>query len=421
LNTNNQPVGDAVPPVRDGAPPVTIWLLEPRDLTRWVPFSPTRAVGELLFGTVSLRERIEAALGQPVQTGGATPAEGAPASDPGRTRVFLRANVIPDGSGVELWRALARPRLGADPVLELRVEGEGVGMVFPPGAPLDAEPQGTVALPGRMLGSPWDLMHGNAAQITEDLTAPEAHALGHRPSGDEVHLSSNSTVHVLGAYPVTMAPGGQIDPFVVLDAREGPIHLGPGVQVDAFSRVVGPAWIGAESRILGGVVAHVTLGPVCRVRGEVEATIFHGWSNKAHDGYLGHAVVGSWVNLGAFTTNSDLKNTYGPVRAPLGPETTLDTGLIKAGVLLGDHVKTGIGTLLGTGTVVGAGTNLFGGVLPPVWVPPFSWGTGERLGVYRLDRFLEVAARAMARRKVALTDADRDTLAAAWEASHGAP
>ena len=97
--------------------------------------------------------------------------------------------------------------------------------------------------------------------------------------------------------------------------------------------------------MLGGVLEDVSIGPVCKVRGEVESSVFVGFANKAHDGFLGHTVVGCWVNLGAMTANSDLKNTYGPVRARVGGRTT-DTGLTKAGSLLGDHVRTGIGTLL---------------------------------------------------------------------------
>jgi hypothetical protein len=139
-----------------------------------------------------------------------------------------------------------------------------------------------------------------------------------------------------------------------------------------------------------------------------------GYSNKAHDGFLGHAYLGRWVNLGAFTTNSDLKNNYGPVRVG-GAAGPVDTGLLKVGCFLGDHVKTGIGTLLNTGSVVGAGTNLFGGEMPPTWVPPFSWGSGSRLTEFRLDKFLEVAERAMSRRDVALDDEMIHLLTRAWE------
>jgi UDP-N-acetylglucosamine diphosphorylase/glucosamine-1-phosphate N-acetyltransferase len=150
----------------------------------------------------------------------------------------------------------------------------------------------------------------------------------------------------------------------------------------------------------------------------VEESVILAYSNKAHDGFLGHAYVGRWVNLGAFTTNSDLKNNYGTVRvgAADGP---METGLMKVGCFLGDHVKTGIGTYLNTGTVVGAGSNVFGGAMPPTWIPPFSWGSGRELVEYRLEAFLEVAARVMERREVELDSGTTDVLRKAWEATRG--
>jgi hypothetical protein len=143
-----------------------------------------------------------------------------------------------------------------------------------------------------------------------------------------------------------------------------------------------------------------------------------GFVNKAHDGYIGHALLGPWVNLGAFTTNSDLKNTYGSVRV-WTPDGDVDTGLLKVGCFLGDHVKTGIGTMLTTGTVLGAGSNVFGDAMPPRAVPPFSWGEGEQLVQHELDKFLATAERAMARRGQTLTPGVRRVLQTAWHQTAG--
>jgi hypothetical protein len=149
------------------------------------------------------------------------------------------------------------------------------------------------------------------------------------------------------------------------------------------------------------------------VHGELEGTIVLGYSNKAHDGFLGHSYLGRWVNIGAQTANSNLKNNYGTIRV-WTPAGVVDTGSIKLGCFLGDHVKTAIGTLLSTGTVVGAGSNLFGRELPPPFVPPFSWGSGADLGAYDVDRFLETASTAMGRRGIRLSDAMRQLLRRAW-------
>jgi hypothetical protein len=139
--------------------------------------------------------------------------------------------------------------------------------------------------------------------------------------------------------------------------------------------------------------------------------------NKAHDGYLGHSLLGRWVNLGAFTTNSDLKNNYGPVRAGAAAG-EVETGLLKLGVLVGDHAKTGIGTLLNAGTVVGAGSNVYGGRFPWKWIPPFGWGTSEAFGPYRLEPFLATVERAMGRRGILLDTGEREFLTKAWRSVH---
>jgi hypothetical protein len=154
------------------------------------------------------------------------------------------------------------------------------------------------------------------------------------------------------------------------------------------------------------------------VRGEVADSVFAGFINKAHDGYIGHALLGRWVNLGAFTTNSDLKNNYRPVRV-WTPDGERDTQMLKVGCFLGDHVKTSIGTVLNTGTVIGAGSNVYGGIMPPTVVPPFSWGSGPDLRDHQCDKFMQTAERAMARRDLALTPGVRRILQEAWRATAG--
>ena len=289
-----------------------------------------------------------------------------------------------------------------------------VGWILPSGTPLpdpdlleDPRPlpgSEQVEVTGRILEAPWDLMHWNSDQLRADIPrAFPGYAAEEIPG-----------CHILGEGLLSLGSDVSVDPGSIFDVRSGPIRLSDGVTVKAQTRLVGPAFVGEGSTILGGVLSGVSIGPVCKVRGEVEGSVVLGFTNKAHDGFLGHAYLGRWVNLGAFTTNSDLKNSYGTVRIG-GPEGPVDTGLTKVGCFLGDHVKTGIGTLLNTGTVVGMGSNLFGGVMPPTIVPPFSWGTGDRLGEYRLDKFLDVAAKAMARRDATLSDGMAGVLRRAWE------
>jgi len=176
--------------------------------------------------------------------------------------------------------------------------------------------------------------------------------------------------------------------------------LEPDSVVRAGSRLEGPLYLGHHSWILGGAVRHSSIGPHCRVHGEVAYTVFLGYANKSHDGFVGHSVLGQWVNLGAGTTTSNLKNTYGEVRLEL-PDGRLGTGRQNLGALFGDHAKTAIGALLGAGTVVGAGANVLGGPVPR-YVRPFAWGAAgeERMAA---DGFLTVARRVMPRRGVDVT------------------
>jgi UDP-N-acetylglucosamine diphosphorylase/glucosamine-1-phosphate N-acetyltransferase len=266
-----------------------------------------------------------------------------------------------------------------------------------------------VQLEGKTVGRVWELMSRTPEQITDDVA-------GLFPGAATPELPQG--VYVLGTHPLVVGDGVVIEPGVVFDTSAGPVWLDDRSRVRAFSRVAGPVYLGRGSTILGGTVEQASIGPVCRIRGEFAESVALGWVNKAHDGHIGHAYLGAWVNLGAETTNSDLKNNYSTIRL-WTPEGDADTGEIKIGCFLGDHVKTGIGLLLNTGTVVGAGSNLYGAAMPPKYVPPFSWGTGEDLTAYRVDRFLQVAERAMARRKVTLSDGARRQLETAWQRARG--
>ena len=156
-----------------------------------------------------------------------------------------------------------------------------------------------------------------------------------------------------------------IEPHVVFDATAGPILIHSGSHIRAFTRITGPCYIGREVQVMGGDITVCSIGDVCKVRGELSNTIFIGHSNKGHDGFVGHSYLGRWVNLGAGTITSNLKNTYGTVGL-WTPTGVRDTGMQFLGTMFGDHVKTGIGLRLTTGTVLGAGANVYGSMPPKV-------------------------------------------------------
>ena len=175
--------------------------------------------------------------------------------------------------------------------------------------------------------------------------------------------------------------------------------------------------MGRDTQIVGGKIREgCSIGPVCRVGGEVEESIIHGYSNKYHDGFLGHAYVGEWVNLGALTTNSDLKNDYSTVEVKLNGQ-PIDTNDTKVGGFIGDHTKTSIGTLFNTGSIVGMMTNILGGseILPKT-IPSFClFANGKAFKGFGLRKLLQTAETAMGRRKVTFTEADRSVLTHAYE------
>jgi UDP-N-acetylglucosamine diphosphorylase/glucosamine-1-phosphate N-acetyltransferase len=226
-------------------------------------------------------------------------------------------------------------------------------------------------------------------------------------------LSGSPVDHatVIGPHPVYVEESATIEPLVVFDVSAGPVMVRAGSTVRAFTRVVGPCAIGADTQILGDRVSGCSIGDQCVVRGEISESIVTGQANKGHEGFVGHSVLGRWVNLGAGTITSNLKNSYGTVSL-WTPQGVRDTGTVKLGTLFGDHVKTGIGARLTTGSVIGAGSNVYGSVMPPRYVAPFSWGDGEAMTEYRLDEFLRTTERAMSRRSVALNDAMRRQLSA---------
>jgi UDP-N-acetylglucosamine diphosphorylase / glucose-1-phosphate thymidylyltransferase / UDP-N-acetylgalactosamine diphosphorylase / glucosamine-1-phosphate N-acetyltransferase / galactosamine-1-phosphate N-acetyltransferase len=244
---------------------------------------------------------------------------------------------------------------------------------------------------GRWLREVWDLIGQLGVQLTEDIPL-----IGSALTGAAIE---NATI--IGRNKVFCETGAGIEPFVVLDATEGPILIRRGATLSAFSRIVGPCYIGEESHIVGDAIRACSIGDVCKVRGEISSSVMLGHSNKGHTGFVGSSYIGRWVNLGAGTTTSNLKNTYGPVQL-WTPSGMRDTELQFLGSLIGDHAKAGIGTMLTTGCVVGAGANVYGAHLTPKRIPPFAWGDSEPYDRYDSSKFIEVVERMMARRHVTL-------------------
>ncbi len=218
-------------------------------------------------------------------------------------------------------------------------------------------------------------------------------------------------VTILNPYDVWIGENVEIKPGVVIDASEGPVVLDESAKVMSNAVIIGPAYIGKRSVIKAGAKIYegTSIGPVCKVGGEVEESIFQAYSNKQHDGFLGHSYLGEWINLGADTNNSDLKNNYKNVKAYFYPEKKkIDSGTQLLGTIIGDHTKTGINSTINTGAVIGVGCNLFGRNLISDFVSSFSWGESSNLTQYRIDKFLETAELVKKRRELSLTPAEKN-------------
>jgi UDP-N-acetylglucosamine diphosphorylase/glucosamine-1-phosphate N-acetyltransferase len=373
---------------------------------RFEPFALTRPWSEMRVGALLVRERWALASGLAARGFVAGPAMRdfrEPWSPSAVTRLVRAGTLV-----VNARCAVALAPIDPDAPL-LRCAGRVAAVRLTHDEPAAAFADGTLTLEslarrhqGRRQGSAvegqwvdevWDVVGLLSPLLLADLPAlAQAHAC--------IPLAEGTGATALGPHAVWLEPGARVEPHTVFDTTQGPVLLRREAVVQAFSRVQGPCHVGVGSVISGGRVGGSAIGDACKVNGEVSASIFVGHANKGHDGFVGHSVLGRWVNLGAGTTTSNLKNTYGRV-ALWTPDGVRDTGLQFLGSLFGDHVKTGIGLRLTTGCVLGAGANVVDR-MPPKVVDPFAWGGGAPYATFDVDRFLTTATRVMARRGVSL-------------------
>ena len=249
----------------------------------------------------------------------------------------------------------------------------------------------------------WQLIEANGEYIQKDFT----NFFYEKDNFFETEMG----ITILDPYNIWLGEGTSISPGVVIDASEGPVILDEGAKIMPNAVIIGPAYIGKNSTIKVGAKIYegTSIGPVCKVGGEVEESIILAYSNKQHDGFLGHSYLGEWVNLGADTNNSDLKNNYSNVKVYHYPsKKQVDSGTQFMGMVVGDHTKTGINSTINTGTVIGVGCNIYGKDLVTNFTGDFSWGEAGNFTKYRLDKFLETAELVKARRKLKLSEEEKE-------------
>ena len=249
-----------------------------------------------------------------------------------------------------------------------------------------------------ILNYSWDFVHHNPDEIVADFRYFNRGGIIEGKVYEQVSLLEKSNIYV--------GEGAVLKPGVILDAEDGPIFIEEGAKILHNATIIGPAYVGRKSAIKVGAKIYegTSIGEVSKIGGEVEESIIHSYSNKQHDGFLGHAYLGQWVNLGADTNNSDLKNNYGTVKVYVNGK-QIDSGSMFVGATIGDHSKTGINTMLNTGTVIGVFANVYGGDFPPKFIPSFAWGGSAGFVEHQFDKALATARSVMKRRDKTITPA----------------
>lgn len=380
------------------------------------PFASSRPLGEVRAGALLGRERWALWFGREV----AAFLSGAHLTHFGEFDAPPMAS-LPLPAGTWLVNSRALPRLDqpraedADVVLvDGRVAAVRLRDVLPDPAlrdgtlrlesvrPVDAV---TTDVGGHWLDEPWDIIRHLTEQLSSDIPAMAAHLR----TDALPHVIAPHAPAVLGTHAVYAERGARVEPFVVFDTTAGPVLIRQGAVIHAFTRIVGPCYVGQDTTVTTDRIAACSIGDQCRVHGELSMSVFIGHANKGHDGFVGHSILGRWVNLGAGTITSNLKNTYGRV-AMWSTTGVRDTGLQFVGTFFGDHAKTGIGLRLTTGCVLGVGANVMDS-MPPKVVAPFSWGTRAPYGRFDAAKFVDIATRMMARRQVEMDERMRQHLA----------
>ena len=254
----------------------------------------------------------------------------------------------------------------------------------------------------------WDIFAKNYAAIREDFELL---------TEDRFSQPIPKSVNVIAPENIFIEEGAKLE-FVTLNASTGPIYIGKNAEIMEGSVIRGPFALCEEAQVklATKVYGATTVGPHCRIGGEVNNSVLFGYSNKGHDGFLGNSVLGEWCNIGADSNNSNLKNNYEEVRLwSYETEGFAKTGLQFCGLMMGDHSKCGINTMFNTGTVVGVSTNIFGSGFPRNFVPSFSWGGASGFTTYITKKAFETAKIVMSRRHVEFSEQDAKILEHVFE------
>jgi len=371
-----------------------------------LPFTFTRPVADIRIGILTIREKWEKYLGSTTTTLTEDYLSDKFPMVELEENVMINASYLPNPILVELISNLERNQavFRGDEVLAFYTQESQEEVNF--------DTYEIIEFNGDCITveHTWDIFAKNDAALREDFELL---------TEDRTSQPIPKSVNVISPSSIFIEEGAKLE-FVTLNASTGPIYIGKNSEIMEGSVIRGPFALCEEAQVklATKVYGATTVGPHCRIGGEVNNSVLFGYSNKGHDGFLGNSVLGEWCNIGADSNNSNLKNNYEEVKLwSYESENFAKTGLQFCGLMMGDHSKCGINTMFNTGTVVGVSANIFGSGFPRNFVPSFSWGGASGFVTYLTKKAFEVAKIVMDRRHVEFTEQDKAILEHVFEES----
>ncbi len=363
-----------------------------------LPLTFTRPVAEIRIGITTIREKWETLLNETTSVLTEDYLSKKYPLKKGDENILINAAVLPDDNLInDIKKLVSGESLTKDNILiASRVDGN-----------FDKNnlPEGKIKQYGSeidILESSWDIFSKNEKYLNSDF---KIITKGRKSS----HISE--TNNIIGDSNLVFIEEGAKVEYAYLNTSTGPIYIDKDAEVMEGSKIRGPFALCEHSTLKmdAKVYGATTIGPHCKVGGELNNVVFFGYANKAHDGFLGNAVIGEWCNLGADTNNSNLKNTYEEVKMWSYPKGGfIKSGLQFCGLIMGDHSKSGINTMFNTGTVVGVSCNIYGSGFQRNFIPSFSWGSPVGMKPYNLNKAFQVAEAVFQRRSKSFHDVEKD-------------
>lgn len=384
--------------------PPSIIFFDDNNRNHLLPFAFTRPVCDIRCGILTIREKWESHLS--VKTSSLTEnyLQKKFSTELSSDNLFINGALFPSAEILRSFHALKNGEalIAGENILGVRLDENGShrfsGKSLPSGV-------SKVSFSGeiKLLRHKWEIFKWNEWAIEKDF---ERITKGRRSA------IINESNQLINREKIFAEEGAKIS-FATLNASKGVIYIAANAEIMEGATIRGPFTLGecSEVKMQSKIYGATTIGAHCKVGGEINNSVIFGYSNKAHDGFLGNSVIGEWCNLGADTNNSNLKNDYSEVKLwNYALQSFEGTGLQFCGLMMGDHSKCGINTMLNTGTVVGVFANIFGAGFPRQFVPSFSWGGAAGFTDYKIDKAMEVARLVMERRSLPLTEEDKGIL-----------